>query len=817
MLKNYLLISFRNLKKSLGVNLINILGLAIGISCCLLIVLYVSDELSYDKHWKNADRIYRITVHSNIGTEETATARTPSQLSRTIVDEYPEILHATRLEHTPNMLVRYKDLVYNEDNFLWVDTNFFDVFPLKILYGDPKTALKDDHTVVFTLDNAKKYFRNPAEALNKIVEFEDGTPYRVSAVVANPEENAHFHYGMLSPLSSWEWNWNEWWLWNFMCTYVLLHEEADPQELEAKLPRFLQKYAAPHFKETTGMTFDEMEKAGGKYEYKLQPITSIHLHSHLDGELEPNSDIKYIYIFSVTAVFILFVACINFMNLATSRSTGRAREVGMRKVLGSTKKRLIGQFLVESILTCIPAVIIAMILSAILLPLFNTIANKEIVINYLKPWYMLPVLGIFTIILGVLAGSYPAFFLSSFQPVKVLKENLGLGTKGRGFRQILVIFQFTISIILFITTLLLIRQMHFIQNKRLGFNKENIVVIKRGWALGQNPDGSFIDTTYQQSVFESFKNDLKQNPQIISVCGTSNLPGEGLNNAVLTTKGSANQEQHVINHCRVDWDYAETFGIEMLEGRFYSREFNNWHGVIINETAAKVFGLKQPYTEQYLGFPGDSSETIPIFGVVKDFHYESLHQPIKPLVIDFMTEGRTYICVRIRPENVRETVNYIKPIWDKYIPYKPFEYFFFDDNYNNLYRAEIRTNKLFSIFSILSIIIASLGLFALASFTTERRIREIGIRKTLGATVPDILILLTKEFALLVAIANLAAWPLAYYIMRRTLQSYAYRISIGPGPFLMAGLAALIIALITVSYHSIKAALSNPADTLKYE
>ena len=771
MLKNYLIISYRNLKKSLGVSLINVFGLAVGVSCCLLIVLYVADELSFDRHWENTDRIYRVAVHSVVGTQETNTARTPSQLSRTIVDEYPEIVHATRLEHTPNMLVRYQDIVYNESNFMWVDTNFFDVFPLEVIYGDPKTALKDDHTVVLTLDNAKRYFVNPAEALNKIVEFEDGTPYRVSAVVANPAKNAHFHYGMLAPLSSWEWNHGEWWLNNFMCTYVLLHEKADPKELEAKLPQFLRKFAGPHFQESNGMSFDEMEKSGGKYEYLLQPLTSIHLHSHLDRELEPNSDIKYIYIFSITAAFILFIACINFMNLATSRSAGRSREVGMRKVLGSTKNRLIRQFLVESTLTCLLAVFVAMLISVLLLPLFNTIAGKEIIINYFSPWYMLPGLMIFAVFLGTIAGSYPAFFLSSFQPVKVLKENLGLGQKGRGFRRVLVIFQFSISIVLFITTFLLFRQMNYIQNKRLGFIKENVVIIKRGWAMGQNPDGTFIDTTFQQSVFESFKTELKQNPKILSVSGGTNLPGNGFQNAVLIAKGSESQDQHIINYLRVDWDYAETFGLEMIEGRFYSREFDSWTGIIINETAAKLFGLKRPYIEQTLGVPGDSSVTIPIVGVLKDFHYESLHKPIQPLAIDFQTESRTYINVRIRPENVKATIEYIKKTWNDYIPYKPFEYFFFDDSYNKLYQTEIRTNQLFTIFAVLSIIIASLGLFALASFTTERRIREIGIRKTLGATVPNILVLLIKEFALLVIIANLIAWPIAYFIMKQSLQS----------------------------------------------
>jgi len=817
MFKNYLVISYRNLRKNIGINLINIFGLAVGISCCLLIILYVADELSYDRHWKNAKNIYRVTTQGVIGNQETKTVRTPSPLSENLVREYPEILNATRMEHTPNMLVRYEDIVFNETHFMWVDTNFFDIFPMEVIFGDPKTALAEDHTVVMTLDNAKRFFGNPIDALNKVVNFEDGTPYRVSAVIANPTKNSHFTYGMLCPLSSWDWSWGTHWMYNFMCTYIQLHENADPEALEAKFPQFLRKYLAPHFQEASGMSFDEMEQIGGRYDYILQSLTDIHLYSHLDGELEPNSDIKYVYIFSIIAVFILFIACINFMNLATSRSAKRSREVGIRKVLGSTKNRLVAQFLVESILICILAAILSMLISKLFLPLFNQIAGKSLGLNYFSSWYLLPGILIFAIIIGIFAGTYPAFFLSSFQPVVVLKENLSSGLKGRTLRSILVVFQFTISIVLFISTLILFQQMNYIKNKRLGFIKENIVVIKRGWAIGQNPDGSIIDTGDDPAIFELFKNDLKQNPQILSVCGTINLPGDNFQNATLIARGAASQEQHLINYSHVDWDFAETFGLEIAEGRFFDRQFDNRRGLILNETAVKAFDLKEPYTEQLLGVPGDTSVAISILGIVKDFHYESLHKPIQPLVLDFEQFRRTYICVRIRPENVAETIAYIKKTWNDYIPYKPFEYYFFDENYDRLYQAEIQTNRLFTIFSVLSIIIASLGLFALVSFTTERRIREIGIRKTMGATVTNIVILILKEFSQLVLAANIIAWPIAYYLMHRTLQNYAYRISMNVITFIAAGFAALMIALLTVSYHSLKAAFSNPSETLKYE
>ncbi len=753
-----------------------------------------------------------------IGSQDLKTVRTPSILSRTIVAEYPVIQSATRLLHTPNMLVRYGDIVFNEQNFLWVDTNLFDIFPLKVLYGDPKTALKDDHTVVMTLDNAVRFFGNPADAIDKIVNYEDGTPYRVSGVVENPTGNGHFHYGMLSTFSSWEWNWQESWLNNYFLTYIRLHPDANPDDLVKKFPQFIRKYATSELQREAGMNFDEMEKNGGRYKYFLQPLTDIHLRSHYDGELEPNSDIKYVYIFISIAIFILLIGCINYVNLSTSRLAGRSREVGIRKSLGATRQQLVWQFLVESIIICFLAIVFSLLLTELILPFFNNISGKNLTLNYLHPWFVLPVLVIFGIFLGIFAGIYPAFFLSSFQPAVVLKENTSMGLRGRSLRSVLVVFQFSISIVLFISTFLLFRQLHYIQNKRLGFTKENIVVIKRGWAIGQNPDGSQISWGRNEvAPIESFKNDLLKNPKILSAAGTTYLPGELCSNAILKRSGAPDEDQHPINWFQVDYDFAKTFDLEIIEGRWFEREYGERQGVVINETAARVFDLEKPYTSQFITVPNQDGEGIPIVGVIKDYHYESLHKPIQPLAIGQNNHNRTYLCVRIRPEDVPQTIVYIERVWNKFIPSKPFEYFIFDDYYNRLYQSEQRTGTLFSGAAVLAILIACLGLFGLASFTTERRIREIGIRKALGAHVSDILILISREFARLVLIANLIAWPVAWYIMHNTLQDYAYRIRIGIGVFLFSAIIALMIAMLTVSYHSIRAALTNPAETLKYE
>jgi putative ABC transport system permease protein len=741
-------------------------------------------------------------------------------MAETLVNEYPEVELATRIQHTPNMLVRYQDKVFNETRFLWVDSNFFDVFSVRMIHGDPKTALKDDHTVVMTLETARKYFENPADAINKIVNYEDATPYRVTGIIANAPENAHFHYGMLSPLSSWEWNWRQFWLNHSMFTYVVLPENHDPGQLEAKFPAFIRKYVAPHIKDGLGMSMEEFETSGSTLEYFLQPITSIHLHSQLNGELEPNSDIKYVYIFSLVAFFILVIAGINFMNLSTARSTGRGKEVGVRKVLGSSRQQLIRQFLFESFLLTFAALLIALILVEILLPFFNRIAGKTMDLRYFDNWYIFPGLLIFTLVVGFLAGIYPAFFLASFRPVWVLKGAGSLGKNGKSpLRSALVVFQFAISIFLFISTFTVYQQLKYVQNKRLGFNKENVLVIKRGWAIGQKPDGSLVETPPNETVIDAFKYDLLQNPQIIAVSGTGGLPGKEFNSAVAIPEGAPRDEQHPIHWFLADYDYAETLDLELVEGRFFSRDVSSDTGsaVVINEAAGRALGFEKPYLGKRVGFPDNREFYLDIIGVVKDFHYESLHKKIDPLVIGLQNLYRTYVAVRIHPHNIPETVVFIEKTWSEYIPYKPFEYFFLDDDYDALYRAEQRTGELFTVFSVFAILIACLGLLGLASFTTEQRTKEIGIRKALGASVSNIVMKLSQEFTKWVLIANIFAWPLAWYFMDQWLRDFAYRIDIGILPFILAGFAALLIALLTISYQAIKAALTNPVESLRYE
>jgi len=819
MYKNYFKIAFRNFLKQKVYANINIIGLTVGITCCLLIVLFVLDELSYDKHFEKANQIYRVAVKSRFGDQELNEAVTSELMAGTLVREYPEVSQATRIIHTPNMLVRYQDKVFNETQFLWVDSTFFDVFSVRMLYGDPKTALEDHHTVVMTEETASKYFDNLADAIGEMVTYEDGTPYRVSGIIENSPANSHFHYGMLCPLSSWEWRNDGFWLSHYMYTYIVLQKDYPPEQLEAKFPNLISKFVAPHLQRRTKMTLDEFYKSGGKLEFYLQPITKIHLHSHISRELEPNSDIKYIYIFSLIALFILFIACINFTNLATARSMSRSREVGMRKVLGSVKSQLIKQFIFESTLFAIIAVIFSLFLIEFLLPYFNTITGKQLEMDYFENWYLLPgFLGV-AIIVGILSGSYPAFFLAAFNPIVVLKKSNTRGTSSNSFmRNLLVVFQFTISIVLFISTLIVYKQLHYIQNKRLGFDKENIIVIKRGWAIGQNPDGTPQEPIGNRTVFDVFKNELLQNPQIMAVAGVGNLPGMGFEDFIAKADGASDEARLQFNYIQGDFDFAETMKFEFLEGRFFSRKIaSDSLAVVINESAAKLLGYERPYVGKRIGFIGNSDFFIHIIGVVKDFHYESLHHPIEPLVIGLENITRTYIAVRLHPQNIVSAVSFLEETWNKYIPYKPFEYFFFDEDYDNLYKAEQRTGMVFTIFSVLAIIIACLGLLGLASFTTEQRTKEIGIRKVLGASVSNIILKLSNEFIKWVIIANIIGWPIAWFISNKWLQSFAYRINIDLWIFTFSGGIVLFIALLTVSWQAIRAATANPVESLRYE
>ncbi|QQS35418.1 MAG: ABC transporter permease [Ignavibacteriales bacterium] len=805
MIQNYLKIAFRNLIKFKAYSLINILGLATGTTACLLILLYVQDELSFDLHHKNVDRIYRVYADAMLGNNKLNFAVSSAPMGAALVQDYPEVENYVRLQPSQNMLIRYEDKVFTENRFLWADSTLFDVFTIPVIEGDPKTALTQPHYLVLTESSAKKYF-GEEDPIEKNLIFENGQLYKVTAVVEDCKPNSHFHYDMIASMTTLEHSRSTYWISNNFYTYVLFKEGYPAGEFEKKLPDVVKKYVGPQMAQAMGVSFEKLEELGNKYDLHIQALKDIHLKSALDYELEPNGNIEYVYIFSIIAVFILLIACINFMNLATARSSMRSKEVGIRKVLGSNIYQLVRQFLTESVLLSSISVILAVTFVELLLPLFNQVSGKELETAYFTDWNSIPMLLLIAVIVGIIAGSYPAFYLSHFQPIEVLKGKSGSGKKSSWLRSGLVVFQFSISIILFVGTIVVYNQLNFVREKRLGFDKEHVLVIERSWGL--------------ESKAESFRNELLNNPNIISASNSGSMPGEIYGQTVFQPEDKPAESKFPLSTSVSGYGFDKTLGIELSEGRYFSKEFpSDTSAIIINETAVKLMNLTDPVGKRLLLLGPTPEESIPftIIGVVKDFHFESLHQSIRPLTIFFRSTENAYTCVRLKPGDIAKTVSFIESKWEEFVPDKPFIYYFLDESFDQLYRTEQRTGEIFTAFSVLAIFIACLGLFGLAAFTAERRSKEIGIRKVLGATTPTIVYLLSKDFTRWVLLANIIAWPVAYYITTSWLEQFAYRISPNVTMFIIAGLLALLIAISTVSYQAIKVAVSNPVDALRNE
>ena len=809
MFSSYLKIALRNMRRQKGYAFINIVGLAIGLACCILILLYVRDELSYDRFNEKAERIYRVGLHGIIGTNEFNGAASSAPMAAALVQEYPEVVAAVRINNFGFPVLRYGEKVFSEERFFWADSNFFDIFTVHFLQGNPKDALNRPNTVVITESMAKKYFgdENP---MGKLLNADRRRDYEVTGVIEDVPHNSHFHYDFLASLISYEQAANNTiWLSNNFATYLLLQEGYPPERLEAKFEDLVRKYVGPQIQQAAGISYDQMVSSGGAYGFFLQPLTDIHLYSDLEGEFEPNGDAGAVYGFAVIALAILLIACINFMNLATARSARRAKEVGIRKTLGSNRGQLVLQFLAETIFMSFIAIILALIVVELVLPFFNNLAGKALDIQYFGNPYTLPALAALGIAVGILAGSYPAFFLAAFQPVKVLKGGKA-SANGRSplLRSVLVVFQFLISICLIISTFVVREQMSYIQNKKLGFTKEQVLVVEKTDDLADQ--------------LQAFKETLRQQAGVIAVTNSTNLFGETFNSNAHILPGASGEETHILWTMFADHQFANTYQIEMSAGRFFSEDFpTDSQAVVLNETAVRALGLTDPVGGELLrmGTSPDQSRPSRIIGVMKDFHFESLRQTIRPMAIYLSTpqiRGR-YTSVRIAPGDISGTVANVEKIWKEFAGGQAFEYVFFDQEFSRLYATEQRTGQILTIFSVLAILIACLGLFGLASFTTEQRTKEIGIRKVLGASVGSVVVLLFKEFAKWVLIATVLAWGLAYYAAGQWLQNFAYRVDVDLLIFLGAAILALIIAFITVSYQTIKAAVSNPVNALRYE
>ncbi len=799
MLKNYLKITLRNIKRNKAFSVINIAGLAIGMACCILIVNYIVFESSYDRFHKNADNIYRINTLLEIGGRGGNLASTNHPIGDYLRENYTEVLNSVKFRRYKygQTLIEYEDNKFFEERLYYADNSVFDVFSYPMLIGDPKTALKSPHSIVLTESYAIKYFgeENPLGKILRLDNFED---FKITGVIRDFPPNTHFPINMLLSFESFYVNNPQLkgrWMGDFeVHTFIQLEKGFDYKELETKLPAIVEKQIGKLIK-----------VVGARVEYSILPLTDIHLHSDLLNEPTGQSDISYIYGFSAIALFILLIACFNFMNLSTARSAKRANEVGVRKVLGANKTKLVYQFLGESLILSTFAYFIAAGLAELSLPIIRALTTVELSIFFTDiPVFILISVG-FVFVVGIVAGSYPAFFLSSFKPVSILKGSLRTGSTSYRFRSVLVVFQFAISVFLFIGTITILNQIRFMKNRNLGFEREHLVFVQ------------FFDDSLMSST-ETVKNELLKIPGVIHVSATSHIPGHGARHNGYVPEGFAIEESIMMGRISVDSDFITTFGIELIEGRNFSPEFtaDKNQSILINETALKEIGWEDPLGRQIRELD-DKMLPKTVIGVVRDFHTDSLHNPLEPVLIGQNPGAFRYIAVRLGPGNISETMTSLEKKWKELDSTGTFDYAFLEDSLIAQYRAEERLSKIFTYFSILAIFIACLGLFGLASFTAEQKTKEIGIRKVLGAPVSGLIFFLSKEFTKWVIAANIIAWPLAYFVMHKWLQNFAFRISIGARTFLLAAFLAVLIALVTVSYQSLKAALANPIESLRYE
>lgn len=810
---SYVKITVRNVIRQKLYSAINILGLAIGVAACITILLYVQEELSYDRYHEKADRIYRVALNATIGGNDFNAALSAAPVAGTLLEEFPEVESATRIGYIGGYpVLRYGDKVFSEELYTAADSTIFDVFDIPFIIGNPKTALTEPNSMVLTESTARRYFgdENP---IGKLMTSDKVNERMVTGVIEDFPHNSHFHYDFLLSFATYASSRSTNWLNNNLYTYIVLKEGASAEELEAKFPDMVRKYVGPPIEQALGVSWDQLVAEGSNYELFLQPLTDIHLYSHLDREIEVNGNITYVYIFSIIAAFILIIACINFMNLATARSANRAREVGVRKTLGSTRGQLIRQFLVESILLTFMAVILAVILVQLILPWFNNVVGLQLTFNYTNlPWIILG-----TVMVGILAGSYPAFFLSSFNPAIVLRGTMKVNGKGSRLRSGLVVFQFTVSIILFTSTFMVTNQLDYMQDKDPGYNPENLLVVEKTDDIGQQ--------------IEAFKQELAEYTNILEVSNSTCIPGKPPSSESVFGMSTPTGDQHqILAVYFTDFNFQETYGIKMAQGRFFSEQFStDSNSVVLNQAAVEAYEVKDPVGKEliiYGGEPGNQSAHIPIIGVMEDFHFKSLHSPIPPMVIApfgariFGGPGPTfgkYTTLRIRPDDITTTLSSVEDTWMGFALDQAFEYVFFEDDFNTLYENEFQTRTIASMFAMLAIFVACLGLLGLASFTAEQRTKEIGIRKVLGATVTGIFTLLSSDILKLVVISALLSLPISWYAMHNWLENFAYRISYNLLTFFIASLVALVIAVLTVTWQVLKAATTNPVSALRYE
>jgi len=807
MFQNLIKHSIKSFKKQKGYILINIIGLALGISCSLLIALYVLNESSYDRFNEKSDRIYKLILNGKIGGQEVLVTSTAAVIGPTMEKDFPEVESFCRMNPWGPTVVKYNDQNFEERYFIETDSSFFKLFSISLLNGDPVNALNEPNECVVSESLARKVFGDN-DPLGKVLEVgSERTPYTISGVMQDIPDNSHFDADILASFMTNPRSQDPGWLNNSFHTYLLLYPNSDAGVLEQKIPGMIEKYLGPQLFQFLGVTVEEFLEKGNKYSINLKPLAGLHLDPAIDYTMKPPTDPKYLYIFGSIALLIVLIAAINFMNLSTAKASRRAKEIGIKKVSGSTRRILINQFLTESVIIAFAALVIAVVIVKLSLPYFNGLLETRLSLSLLGNWYTIPALLIFTVIIGILAGSYPAFYLSSISPYAVLRsESIKISGHGR-LRSILVVFQFAASIILIIGTILMYRQINYLLNKDLGFDKNNLMVISRSGAIGDR--------------MESFKSVIDDIPGVESISAATAIPGRNNNQNGYLLEGRLD-ETLLIQTSWVDYDFKDVYNFEISEGRFFDRNFpSDVDACVINESTVREYRLEKPLETVILS-PANADGSLSklrVIGVARDFHFEGLSRPVDPYIMRFRTDDLNYgyITARLDPNYTEETINKIETVWKEYTSNDPLNYFFLDEDFATMLRQEKQSARLSLIFAFFAIIVAALGLFGLTSFMLQRRTKEIGIRKSMGASVTEIYILITRNVSILVLIAAVIATPLIYLIADKWLQNYYFRINPGVLDFLAGFLLVFILAITTISYRTLKAARIKPAHSLKYE
>jgi putative ABC transport system permease protein len=800
MLKNYLKTALRIMFRQKAYSAINVVGLSLGIAATLLIILYVTDELSFDRFHKDADRIHRITFFGKLEGNDFNMAVSPAPVAAAMKAEIPGVEDATRFGVWRSMPIAFDDKSFTE-TMLVADSNFFDFFSFTVVAGDPKTMLVGPDKIVVTESAARRYFGNENPIGKTLLSGSERKNSLVTGVIKDPPANSHVSFDLLLSGETWNYMRDQQWLSNNLYTYIKVHPGADTAAIQTKLTDMAIKRMGTQLEQYLNMTYQQLREKGGNVGLRIQPMLDIHLRSNLTEEIQPNGDIQYVYIFGAIAAFLMIIACINFMNLSTARSANRAKEVGVRKSIGAVRSRLMGQFLAESMVYSFLSTIVAVAIIGVVINPFNVLAGKQMSATLLLNPIVVAGVLLFAVVVGLLAGSYPAVYLTSFNPSEVLKGKIRAGFRNSGLRNGLVVFQFMISIVLILGSMVVYEQLTFMQQKNMGFDKENVVDLLHTWSLGKSA--------------EAFKNELATHPEFAGSSFASDLPPR-MNSSNAFRKGGTEQD-FLLNVCWADFDHVNVMKYTMLDGRFFSREFpSDTNAIVLNETAYKLMGFDKLENQEIINFNDTKPQPMRLVGVMKDFNFETLRNGVKPMAFILSNGVNGEMAIRLTTGNQQASIALLESIWKKHSS-ATFEYSFLDQGFDALFHAERRMSRIILIFTILTISIACLGLFGLATYTAEQRAKEISIRKVMGASIPQVIVLLSREFALLVIIAFAIAAPLGWYFTREWLNEFAYHVDVNPVAIALSGLAALLIALVTISSQAINAARENPVKAMRSE